>query len=330
MNVTVCHSHQERCGIREYGSQLDRSLGDLGVQVHPCSYAFLGEVVAQMKPGSIFLTHFEPGLVTPWYLNQYLKAARDRGAKTVMCCHWYEYEFMQQYVDLTDQFVIHREYPARHMQSTVIPLGCPVYDPPPDRSALRSRFDLPANATVLTTVGFLTRWKLMPEIAHAVLGAVAQYPDVHVRVHTPWPYDDTDAKREEDRVREVLRPHAGRASLSTEFLSEGDLLDLVRASDLGFVYHGFDTWSVSAATKQFVSARRPLVVTGSSHASDLTGGIVRTHTFDPVHFAQSVASVVANRTWTAYLQKEMEQEYERLNMTAVAKRYIDLFEKLLS
>lgn len=333
MNITVCHSHHERCGVREYGAQLDRSFVFLGMNVKTCTYDNIGEGVGQMDSKSIFMVHFEPGLVTPWYLNQYLDAARDRGAKTVMCCHWYEYEYMRQYEGHFDQLVLHREYERKATRSTVIPLGCPIYVPGSStRNEIRSKFGIPVDATVMTTIGFLNRWKAIPKLAKSMLDAVALFGDanLHVHIHAPWPYEADDAKIEEARVREVMTAHScKKISLSTDFLSEKETLDLAWASDLGFVYHSFHTHSVSAATKQFVSTRRPLIVTESNHASDLRGGVVQASGGDVSAFARSVVAVAMDEVRLPDLQREVEREYIRLNMMAVASQYAFLFEKLL-
>ena len=330
MKIVVCHSHYGKCGIKEYGNQLDRAFGELGVAVEKCSYEYLGEVVSKIAPGDVFLVHYEPALTTPWYLTQYLAEARRLGAKNVLCCHWYEYEFMRQYEHLVDRFVIHREYAPKHCTSTVVPLGCPVYEPSGSRDELRQRFGLPLDKTVLTTIGFLTRWKAVPEITKAMLDAIEGFPALHVHIHTPWPYDTEGVDNEEARTREVMARHGCKwITFSKNFLPEQGVLDLVRASDLGFIYHGFHTNSVSAATKQFVSARRPLVVTPSSHSSDLEGGVVRA-SFEPTNFAEVVVAVATNPEWRSRLQSEMEIEYARLNMTATATKYLELFESLVA
>jgi len=247
-----------------------------------------------------------------------------------MCCHWYDHEYMSQYEDNVDCFVLHRDYSPKSEKSVFIPLGCPVYRATKENPELRTQFGLPLDATVLTTIGFLTRWKSIPELAMAMLNAIAGHPKLHVRIHTPWPYDDAGAGAEEASVRAVMNAHGCKnMSFSKEFLPEHEALDLAHASDLGFVFHGFHTRSVSAATKQFVSAGRPLVVTGSSHASDLRMGVVRIGSFDPAEFAREVVSVATNTEAMAGLQRDATHEYDRLNMDVVAKQYVELFEQLL-
>jgi hypothetical protein len=69
-------------------------------------------------------------------------------------------------------------------------------------------------------------------------------------------------------------------------------------------------------------------VTNSSHASDLRKGIVRVDTFDCGTFARAAVSLAEDATRRAALEAEMGQEYERMNMDAVAAKYLALFEAL--
>ena len=330
MNVTVCHSHQQRCGVKEYGLALDRSLVAAGVDLKTCSYDDLGDGVGAAQPGSILLVHYEPSLVTAWFLSQYLKAARDKGCKTVLCCHWYEHDYLREYCGLVDRFVLHRTYPLRHTESVVIPLGCPVYEPPADREALRQRLGLQPGTTIMATIGFLSRWKQLPEIAAAMLNAMLPHPSLWLVMHTPRPYYPEG--QDEARLRHLFTTHpAGtRVRFSTDFVPDHETLDIAYAADVGFLYHPIHTGSVSAATKQFVSARRPLVVTGSAHAWDLKGGIERVDGFDAWTFAQRTVELALDRDKQARLRGEMQREYDRMNMHTVAKQYVDLFRSLLT
>ena len=87
-----------------------------------------------------------------------------------------------------------------------------------------------------------------------------------------------------------------------------------------------NTGSVSAATKQFVSGRTPLVITGSSHASDLQGGVVRVEGFDPADLAEAALSLARDERRRAALREEAEREYARLNMNEVARRLAELLQ----
>ncbi|HXB28147.1 MAG TPA: hypothetical protein VNV25_25680 [Gemmatimonadaceae bacterium] len=309
--VLVCHSSLERCGVREYGRQLDASLVKAGTNLLPFTYGNVQAIPQVCSAGDTLLVHYEPQLLPPDFLHT-LGEIKKRGTRIVLCCHWYSEGALRDLRPLVDEVVVHRSYPDAG-RATVIPLGCPVYEPG-DREALRRRLGL--SGVVVTTIGLLAGWKRIPETVAAI---ARQAPaGVTIVVQTPPPSPNSG---EEDRLRSAIAPFGDKARLSTRFLPETDLLDLVHASDVGFVFHGVHTQSVSAATKQFVSARTPLVTTSSTHSSDLNG-VHRVDSFDPDVFAREVLRVAADAPLCERMRGEMAAEYTRLNMDAVAAHYM--------
>lgn len=333
MKIRVVHSPQQRCGVREYGMQLDRALQGQGVEVEPFTYNDLGTAFDGATANQVVLVHFEAGLADPTRLSFYGRASKARGVKTVFCCHWYEDNYMREnYQGVADKFVVHRHY-GTMLPISIIPLGCPVYEPSAPRSELRAKFGYGDQDVVLTTIGFLATWKRLPDVAKGMMDQLAVlWPSgLAMKIHfqTPWPFYAGDAAVHESDIRRTMANHqsGSRMKLSTEFLSEQDALDLAHASDVGFVFHGIHTHSVSAATKQFVSARTPLVVTNSSHSSDIDG-VEKVDTFDMMTFCRAVTGLGFDADKRANMRERMAREYERLNMNAVAGRYVDLFKEL--
>jgi len=334
VRIVVCHSTHQRCGIRQYGQQLDRSLSALA-DVSACDYTSLEAELQETREGDVFLFHYEPQLLGDWsHFKRCLATLRGMGCKTVFTCHWYTEWVPYEYGAYVDLFICHRYYEGSTFGRRVveIPLACPVYEPKATRAELRAKLGLPAlgEALVLTTVGFLTSWKRTPEAVEALLGHLPETPRMFVHVQAPYPFDvaSSGAPNDEAWLRRSIGRYPGRARLSTEFLPEADLLDLVHGSDLGFVFHGNDTGSVSAATKQFISARTPLVVTNSTHASDLIQGVRRVGGFDTGEFAREVVRTALDAEEIERLRNGISKEYQRINMVAVAKRYVEEMGKL--
>jgi hypothetical protein len=334
VRIVVCHSAHERCGIRQYGQQLDRSLSAFA-DVKACDYTSLEAALQEAQTGDTFLFHYEPQLLGDWvFFRRCLATLRSMGCKTVFTCHWYTEWVPYEYGAYVDLFICHRYYDGntygRHVVE--IPLACPVYEATTTRAQLRAKLGMPAleDAIVLTTVGFLTSWKRTPEVVETLLGQLPETPRMFVHVQTPYPFDvaSSGAPNDEAWLRRTIERYPGRARLSTEFLPEVDLLDLVHASDLGFVFHGNDTGSVSAATKQFVSARTPVVVTNSTHAADIIQGVRRVGGFDTGEFAREVVRTALDTEERERLRVGISKEYQRINMVAVAKRYIEEIGKL--
>jgi glycosyltransferase involved in cell wall biosynthesis len=336
MRIVVCHSAHERCGIRQYGQQLDRSLAAIpGLELEACDYSNLGSAMETSRAGDVFLFHYEPQLPGDWTLfARRLATLRASGCKTAFVCHWYSEWVPHEYGQLVDLFIRHRYYDGRSFGRRIveIPLACPTYVPKTSRAELRARFGMPApgEGLVLTTVGFLTKWKRMPESIDRLLAELSDLPRAVVHVQAPWPFDveGSGAAEEDTQLRSLVARYEGRLHFSTDFVPEEELLDRVHASDLGFVFHGRDTDSVSAATKQFVSARTPVVVTDSTHASDLQQGVRRVGGFDPGTFAKEVVRIARDVEEHQRLSDGIRREYERINMDAVAKRYEEELRKL--
>jgi hypothetical protein len=327
--ILVCHSAHERCGIREYGQQLDISLAR-HASVQSFTFKDTTALVQAVERGVTMLVHYEPALVPDGFV-QTLRVVRERGARVVFCCHWYERERLQQYEEFVNAFVVHRDAPSHTIE---VSLGCPTYSPSESRAEIRKLFGFRPDDIVVTTLGFLTRWKRVPQTIEALLSQ-AQDPNLVFRVQMPLHFTDQDASRkEEEAIRDVMGRYANtagrrpRVQFSTAFIPEKDLLDLAHASDLGFIFHGENTKSVSAATKQFVSARTPLMITESTHGSDLKAGVVRVPGFDPTAFAREVLQVAGNAARRDALRAGIASEYTRINMDAVAERYLELFRGL--
>ena len=321
----VAHSPHQRCGIGEYGRQLDASLAKLA-EVKSRSLADPA-YVSDCGPGTTLLVHFEPAIMPPNAADM-LRAARARGARVVFCAHIYAPEHLAPYGGLFDAVVAHRPTgtAAVHGGRVVqLPLGCPVYEPA-DRAAVRARLGWGAER-VLLTLGFLSGWKRYPDTLEALLPRIGAGMRVHVQA--PMPFAGGVGIAEEGaRIREISDRSGGRVSYSSEFLPESELLDMVAAADLGFLFHGQHTGSVSAAAKQFISARTPLIVTHSSHDSDLQAGVHRVATFEPREFAVEVVRLVSSDDALSALRAQLQAEYARLNMDAVAIQYAALAKSL--
>lgn len=325
MKVIVVHSPHERCGIAEYGRQLDMAMLANDLVVEPCDFDDFGP--ERVSPGSVVFVHFEPALVPVGFLTK-LAETKARGGYVVVCCHYYAPTvFSQVALRTVDRFVVHRRYEGlSHPKFIEVPLGCPVYDVVEGHTALRQKYGLPSDKKILTTLGFLTPWKKIPDLVKTFLEQAPK--DVFFQVVTPRPFSG-DGAAEEAATRDAVAGSEDRVFFSTEFRSERELLDRVRASTLGVLYHSQHTGSVSAATKQFVSARTPLVATTSSHASDVHEGVLRVGAGGVIPTAsetiEAALRVLDNTDVLRVLRDGVEREYQRLNMNAVAARYATLF-----
>lgn len=330
--ILVCHSPFVQCGVRQYGEQLDRALM-LKVECPSFTFFELDKMLAAGQPGDVALFQFEPGAVGNGRENLWrcIDGLHKKGIRSAFVCHYFDAGVVNDYRNV-DLFVLHREYLPKDQavgrNFVVIPHGCPIYDALSEtrRNELRAKRKW-AGKIVVTTVGFLSSWKQTSMIVESLLRTIA-VANVLFVVHGSRPLGTAMPPPDEPKLKLLEKKFPGRLQFTTDFLPEEDLLDLVAASDLGFVYHSVDSGSVSGATKQFVSARTPVVTTSSSHASDLKKGIVRTPSRDATSFCREVARVIGDVALRDRLKKEMEENYAELNWEVTADKYVDALSRL--
>jgi hypothetical protein len=322
VKLMVCHGDNEFCGVTEYGKILDEGFRLLGQPFQLTSYKRLESVVP--RKGEVLLVHFEQGLLLRDTLY-HLMRIRNGGMKVVLCCHYFDASTTMRFGGMADHFVLHRPYPnaGTDRRVSIIPHACPEYEMT-DRFELRSKYGIPRDAEVFTTFGFLVPWKRLPELIWTLAERLPERGFLQVLTSHHFSARN-DA--EEQEIRSILEPLKGRAFFTTDFLDQRTISDRLALSDLGFVFHPIHTGSVSGVTKQFVSSRCPVVMTHSSHSSDLRDGVVRVPSFYIGQFINAVLGVSLDTMQT--LRGEMQREYERLRATVIAEKYMDLFRRIL-
>lgn len=317
--LLVLGSPHKQCGIREYGEALNMQFEGLGARVRAARLQDLS--LLRSTKGNV-LVHVEPSLLPPDF-DRAAKEASKNGAHIVLCFHAFTETVFRRLGDIVSAMVVHRSYGVQHPKLRHIPLGCPIYEPTGSVRELRVRYNLPAKATIITTFGFLAAWKRFPETAAEFLKQLEPETGIFLQMLcSPHFIRYVEGER---RLQEVVKD-SPIVQLQTVFLPQVELTERLYASDLGFVFHGENTGSVSAATKQFVTARCPLVVTSSNHAEDMLGASKA-----PVGlkaFARQVIDIAKSPRDLLKLKRASESEYRRLNMKNVAEEYLKLFASL--
>lgn len=321
-NLIVYVSQHEQCGIKEYGRELDEQFRQLGVSFVEVPLSDLA-ALRNAAPGQPFLIHVEPSLLVADFDNA-LASALQRGAYIAVCFHYFDDPLYRRFRHRAHAMVRHRDYGVGDPRMHEVPLGCPVFEPPASKREFRAKYGLPLDSKILTTVGFLARWKQLPDVAQALISRLA--PDEHLQMICPAHFSG-ESRQEWQRLQSVVLG-AEQVTWTSEFVPQQEMLERVAASDLGFVYHAVNTGSCSAATKPFVSARCPVVLTNSNHGSDVREGAFRASTMDLHGFAQAVLGLSRNPHSLHHYVAGMQRDYERLNMRRVAEQYLDVFRKI--
>lgn len=316
--IVAFSSGKDRCGINEYSRGLSAQMRLTGLDVS--DQLLSNTALLQSAPaGAKLLIHVEPSLL-PREFDDALASARKRGAKIVCCFHYFDTQMLRRFEKLADRLVVHREYGHRHEKLRQVPLGCPVFAEP-DTRALKTKFAF--DGPVVTTLGFLSAWKRVPDLAASLL------PELKKRGATfqiLCPSHFSGDGGEAARLRSVLYRDSTAVWIS-EFIPELEMLERVAASDLGVAFHGMDTGSVSAANRMFVAGRCPLVLTRSTHDSDIRSAD-RTASLDLGTYVDRVLQVLDNAEKRASMRDLIRHEYGLINQAVVAKQYVRLFEEL--
>ena len=315
-------SGKERCGINEYSKGLSAQMRLQGATV---SEHLLSDVslIASAGAGAEILVHAEPSIV-PQGIYAALKTSRSRGAKVVVCFHYCEAGFMRPFAEVADVLVTHREYGISNPKIRVVPLGCPLFEPPGDLPALRRKYGLPEGKALLTYVGFLSAWKRTPDLVQQLLPELERRGAV-LQLICPTHFSG-DPTGEVAKMRRLTENRPTVIWISN-FPVEAEVLERAACSDLGIAYHGQNTGSVSATNKMLVAARVPLLVTCSTHDSDHAGA-EHTPSFDLVAYARRAAELAHDRAALARLREGSQRDYDRMNQIVVARRYLELFKEI--
>lgn len=315
--VVSFSSGRQQCGVQEYSDALAEQFRTLGAQASPAVLADLN-LLRRAPAGSLILLHVEPSILPPGF-EQAMQQARVNGAKLVVCFHYLDPSLLNRISPYASSLVQHRDYGLSHPLLRHVPLACPVYSPG-DRRALREKYGLPQDKAVIMTAGFASAWKKLPETVTALLPGLGDY--LHLQLICSQHYSD-QLGSEIARLRYAIGSD-NRARLVSHFVPTLELIERADASDLGFVYHGSNTGSVSAVTKQFIAARCPLVVTSSNHASDV---LAAEHVpgLDLTNFVTRVLQLARMPEKLAQMRADAEIDYARLNMQRVARQYLEIF-----
>jgi hypothetical protein len=313
-------SGKKNCGVNEYSVGLAMQMRLAGAEVVEAQLDD-AELLFSARPGAELLVHVEPSLLKQGF-DAALRTAYLRRAKIVICFHYFDANLLQRFAESADVLVVHRDYKIKHPKIRQVPLACPVYAPP-DHTLLRQRLGF--KGPVITTLGFLSAWKRIPEMADLLLPELGRR-GATLQLLCPTHYSG-DKTGEGEKLKKVVKG-SGSALWIQDFLPEAEMLHRVAASDLGVIYHGANTGSCSAANKMFVSARCPLVVTGSNHDSDVKYGVARSSGFDLEQYVARALALLDNAKGREALRLGMEKDYQNLNQAAVAKMYLELFKEI--
>jgi glycosyltransferase involved in cell wall biosynthesis len=192
---------------------------------------------------------------------------------------------------------------------------------PPEKRALRERFGLPADRTVLIFSGRLSRAKGLPMLIEAWPTLIERHPDLYLVIVGSGKLSFDDC---EDSIRAFVE--ARRLSDSVKFAGESDRVhEYLQASDV-FVfpteYEGF-----SLALVEALACAMPVVVTAVGAAPDLIRHGDNGYLFppkDPAAMLEALLSALDQRDRWEAIGAAARQSVAPFDLERVADRYREL------
>lgn len=329
MRIALYSSKRARCGIATYSCHLEEALRRLGAEVrHWGSWQPHAETFSEMRGWSPDVAHvqYEVSIMPPRQALLSLATEQvSRGARAAITLHSESRQGAEVARAGFSPVILHRPG-ASIPQASLVTMPCPVHRPEP-RAELRRRHGFPEDAFVLSTVGFLLPWKRTADIA-AHLAPWLVRTRSHLQVIAPEHFSKDSRSHAEECSRALAKLTASTGGLVRHvsgYPPDGELVERLALSDLGYVYCPEDTGSSSAAASLFVSARCPLVTSTSTHYDHLLCRSARGPKGDPRAFAAAVVAAAGDQDLLLRLRASMEEMYAETNYDECAKRHLEIY-----
>jgi glycosyltransferase involved in cell wall biosynthesis len=337
--VVQLSTTERNCGIGLYTRALQASLEGATNQL----YADIRAVrsAEQIPDCDLLHLHYEPAITPPRNtLYDILNDIRQRGTKTIMTCHAVIPEVVDELLrkNLIHHAIVHWLPPGITFSDPRITvmggMGCPQYDPQRaiHKLSVREKYGFPPGAQIISTFGFASGGRGHFEVLEQLAPRLQQHSHIMMQLILPANFLNQEGKDyvHQEIQRVAAEYHIGRQiHLVAEFLPPLDVMNRLWLSDLGFLYIGQDTYSSSAAIRQFISARLPLVVNSSSHFADVRRGVVRVDSFHLAEFSDAVWDTLQDAELCQKLSLEHARTYEQYVWPIFGERHLNIYRKLV-
>jgi len=275
LKIGYLSSWNIRCGIATYTKNICEALKQ--TEYLPIVYnnkMSSKEIIEKIKSDNIKILNiqFEPALYDYFDFKKLLKKIKQLKIKIILTVHT-EIEEIKKIEKFIDYFIFHKipKFFSNRKNINIIPIGAPVFKLPKDRNEIRKKYDFSPNDIILTTFGLMAKWKKNSEILKSFVPLLKKNPDYRIQLLTS--FSDIDFKqsmKENKKINSVIKNYNLKKQITyiTDFLPENELNERLWISDLGYLWCDLNSSGSSAARKQFISARLPLITTNSPHYHD--------------------------------------------------------------
>ena len=313
LKIVLLSSWKVKCGIAEYTRALTDYL--------ECDTEVV-DTPGDVPDGSVLHIQYEPGLFTD-------KTGLDKLIENwqnpkFITAHYYD-DWLQKNRSKFDKVIVHDARYRNILNHEYLVQGCPVF-PEMDRDKLRGELGIGLDKTVLASFGFYMPWKNLDKVFEALASYVSLNRNLHLLwLHSVHPQASQYGQKLGMKVRELVRLHRidENVTISQGFMQKESINMHLQSADLGFLWSSQDVpTGSSAVSKEFVSARCPLIVTDMSHYADLERGVKRVDFGTPIHpFLYKVLALADDKIELIQLRKEQKDNYNELNYKQIALKH---------
>ena len=236
---------------------------------------------------------------------------------------------INRFANIVDGFIYHKPSDYLKERVHIIPMGVPVFEEPTDKFLMREKYGFSSDDKIITTTGFMFTWKQHASILNKLVPYLKEDKNLKVQLLTTFNKVNPDeCKIECKNIKEVIESNnLGEQIIHiTEFLPQNELSERLWLCNLGYLWSGITTTSSSAAGKDFITSRLPLVATNSSHYHDLMEGVIKTE-MDQDLFVDMIIKSLYDDYELSKLSDNMRRQYQNLNNNKIIQMHLDAFLK---
>lgn len=330
-NITVLmvSSWNVPCGIAEYTKTLIENMEQFACDVTVLPNDKLSACAVKFD---IVHIQYEPGLFLPFKDKFFDFLVSCKKNKIIATTHHYDEWFEKVIEPLCDFVIVHSRDISESPKRKYFIQGCPVFLEQ-DKTPLREKYNLPQDAKILASFGFIMFWKNIIESFACLAPIIKQDKNIYLQLlHAKHPKAMNLGYTTEQSITETIKYHGieEQVFVSHDFLSKKEINERLQASDLGFIAGKADSKGSSASNKEFIAARCPLILFKCSHFGDLEKGILFVEDDSIHHFTSVLLETLYNEKKLTLLKQEQKDNYEELNYEKIAEKHYEIYQTLLN
>lgn len=329
----ILSSWNSKCGIAVYTKNIVDALQDKKIYPKIYSNKFnINNLIKQIKSDRITALNiqYRGGLYDNFNdLVSLLYKLKRRNVKSILTIHCADQD-LTHILPLADSVIIHKNLDERTTRTIrnlhFIPMGTPEYVPMFSKKAARLKYGFSESDKIIVTSGFMFKAKEHANILLEMVPFLKKSPAYKVQLLTAF-HDvvKEQCQIEYENIQRVITMYGLHDQVIhiTDFLKQQELSERIWMSDIGFVWMDCHTNETSAAAKEFIAARIPLIACDSSHFHDLHKGVVKIP-LDRSLYARTIFEILES-VELKRLKIEIEELYEERRYKNLITRFIQAY-----